>query len=225
MPKNKNITCVAVDDEPFALEIIKNFCNKIQNIELICFNNSIEAYEFLSQNSADILFLDIVMPDISGLEIAKMIKKIPYIIFTTAHKEYAVESYEYNTVDYLLKPFDFSRFNKALQKAISLINQNNKPSLDDTITVSVEYQNIIIPIADIKYIESMGNYTKIFTNDKCIMPQLSIKAILELINNNKIVRVHKSYAVNTQYISSYNKSTIFINDIQIPIGKTYNINL
>ena len=214
---NTIIKCVAIDDEPYALANIQQFCSQIDCIQLTCFNNSLDACEYLKTNSPDVLFLDIVMPDLSGIEIAKLIKDLPYIIFTTAHKQYAIESYEYNTVDYLMKPYDFERFNRAFQRAKSLIELRQQQA--EMIVVMVEYQKTPIRISEIRYIESCGNYVKIFTKDKTYMTQSSMKAIHALLNKKQFVRVHRSFVVNVSEITSFTKKSITINNTQIPVSK------
>ncbi len=211
------IHCVAIDDEPYALSNIQHFCSRIEGIHLTCFNSSLDGYEYLKTHTPDILFLDIVMPDLSGIEIAKLVKELPYIIFTTAHKQYAIESYDYNTVDYLLKPYNFERFNKAFQKAKALLELRKQP--DEVLVIMAEYQKIPIRTSEILYIESSGNYVKIFTPHKTYMTQSSLKSICDSLNPQKFKRVHRAFVVNLAEITSYTKKSITIGETQIPIGK------
>ncbi|TKG90790.1 response regulator transcription factor [Puteibacter caeruleilacunae] len=223
---SNKIKCIAVDDEPFALKIIEEFCNQIPSVELThCFNNPVEANQYLQHHKPDIVFLDIRMPDISGIQLAETIKSLPFIIFTTAHAEYAVKSYSLDAIDYLLKPFDFERFYKAIQKAekhLRYVNQDIASKAEkDFITVKADYMNIKINIDDILYIESVDNYVKIHVQGKHYMPQLSMKAVLDILPIERFIRVHKSYAVARNKVSFFNNKQLTIDDISIPIGRTY----
>lgn len=219
------IKCIAIDDEPFGLKIIENYCDKIPQIQLLStFNNAIEALHFLKNQSVNLVFLDIKMPDISGIEIATQLPNSSFVIFTTAYAEYAVESYKLNAIDYLLKPFDFERFYTAVKKAKKIITPKNQIQNKEEvfITLKIEYKNVNIFINDIFYLESMDNYVKIHTSKQTYMPQMSLKRALSIIlEKTKIVRVHKSYAVVLSKIEFYTHKEITINNNKIPIGRSY----
>ncbi len=214
------LKCVAVDDEPYALEIIRSFCARVSDVELVCFNSSLAARDYLLEHTPDILFLDIVMPDLSGLEIAKLVHQLPYIIFTTAHKQYALESYDYNTVDYLMKPYDFERFSKSLDKARALLSLKKQKD-DEVITIMVEYQKVPVRVGDILYVESVGNYVRLVTSERVYMTQMSIKSIMKILPTDRFVRVHRSFVVSLLAVVSYTRTSLMIGDKQIPIGRTY----
>ncbi len=214
------LKCVAVDDEPYALEIIRSFCARVSDVELVCFNSSLAARDYLLEHTPDILFLDIVMPDLSGLEIAKLVHQLPYIIFTTAHKQYALESYDYNTVDYLMKPYDFERFSKSLDKARALLSLKKQKD-DEVITIMVEYQKVPVRVGDILYVESVGNYVRLVTSERVYMTQMSIKSIMKILPTDRFVRVHRSFVVSLLAVVSYTRTSLMIGDKQIPIGRAY----
>lgn len=220
------IKCIAVDDEPFALKIIDDFCEKIPFLELVkTFNNPYEAFVYLKNNKPDLIFLDIKMPEISGIQIAKNIKKLPPIIFTTAHSKYAIDSYNLDAVDYLLKPFDFDRFSKAINKAKKYLEIEKRNTIsqaqDHSVIIKVEYKNVKVFLSEILYIESMDNYIKIHTSKKYHLTQQSLKSILSLLPTESFCRVHKSYIVHIAKISHFTHQKITIGDIVIPIGRAY----
>ncbi|MGQ1786587.1 MULTISPECIES: LytR/AlgR family response regulator transcription factor [unclassified Saccharicrinis] len=228
MEQTQTITCIAVDDEPFALKIIEDFCRQIPWLNLLkTFNNPVEAFSYLQTHQPDVAFLDIKMPDISGIQLAEQLQELPFVIFTTAFSQYAVKSYNLDAIDYLLKPFDFNRFFKAVLKAQKHMSLNVSASAKNTISddtylqVKIEYKNVKIKIADILYLESMDNYVKIFTSGKYYMPHQNLKSIHKQLPQNLFLRVHKSYIVSKQHISRYTHKEIHINDVQIPIGRTY----
>ncbi len=214
----KKITCLAVDDEPLALDVIKTFCSRIPELELHSLNSPVEAMQHLEKNNVDLLFLDINMPEMMGLEIAASIGTLPYIIFTTAYAEYAVESYEYNTVGYLLKPYNFERFEKAVHKAMNLLIELKKES---SISVKVDYRHTMIPTEKIIYIEAMGNYIKIHTTTGSYLPQMTMKDIESQLNAPHIIRIHRSYIINTKCIDSYQRREVTVKGVELPIGKSY----
>ena len=219
------ITCVAVDDEPPALKIITEYCNRIPYIQLLhCFTNPVEALEYCKFYKPKLLFIDIQMPTLSGLEFNTFLDYKPLFVFTTAFSRYAVEGFELDAVDYLLKPFSFERFEKAVCKAKrSYDNKHGIFSLEneDFIIIKIDYQNVKIPLSNICYIEACDNYIKIFTDKKFYMPLMNLKAITPQLSPNKFVRVHKSYMVSVMKISHFTHESIVIGNSKIPIGRTY----
>lgn len=222
-----NIKCTAIDDEPMALKILSNFCQRHGNIELTTFNNPVAGIEQVKRTRPDILFLDIEMGDISGVELARELPPGTLLIFTTAYADYALDGFELNAVDFLHKPFSYNRFEKAVQKAEErhkLQRQSAEPVLgDESITLKAEYKNIHIALKDILYIESMDNYVRIYQTDRqCLMSQTSMKNIQQLLPEGKFVRVHKSFIVPLHRIASYtSKEIILHNGTHIPIGRSY----
>ena len=226
------IKCIAIDDEFMALEVIRHHSQKVPYIELIeCFENAIEAMAFLQQNEVDLLFLDINMPDINGLQLLKTITQQPAVVFTTAYPEYALQGYGFYTVDYLLKPIEFESFLKAVNKAqhffqiqsaqvdVSTTAQviENKP----TILVKSGTQIHQITLNELLYVESTGNYVKFVTQTKEVLSLFSMKEVLELLPTQKFVKIHKSFIVAFQHITMIEKHRVKIGQQFIPIGKTY----
>ena len=220
------ITCIAIDDEPRALRLIESYCNQVSSVKLLgAFNNPIEAFNYLKHNIPDVIFIDIRMPDITGIQLVKSLEKKPNIIFTTAYSEYAVESYELEALDYLLKPFDFDRFKQAIDKVFKQKNRekssNTEKSKEETIHVMIEYKKVPIKLKDILYIESMDNYIKIYTIYTCHIVLRSLKSIYEELPQDKFMQVHKSFVVSLSKIDFYKRNQIFIQKKTIPIGRVY----
>lgn len=219
------ITCIAVDDEPIALEIIKEYCSKIPSLELIkVFDNPFEAMAFLEGNKPELIFLDINMPEITGIELVGRVKDFPPVIFTTAYSKFAVESYNLDAIDYLLKPFDFDRFYKSVQKVEKLLKSDKEKVISGDeafIIVKVEYKNVKIPISAISYLESMDNYVKIHVGNAYHMTQQSLKKLLNQLPGDQFCRVHKSYVVPFSKINFFTSTEITLQKVKIPIGRTY----
>ena len=178
--------CIAIDDEPVALSIISQYCKRIGNIELSVYSDPISGINNVIETNPDILFLDIDINGVSGIELAKSLPKGTYLIFTTAYAQFALDGFELNAVDYLYKPFSFSRFERAVQKVRDLLQMQKlvqeKLSASKEITIKVEYQNVKIRIADIQYIEAMDNYIKIHTIDsRPIVSQMNLKKISQML--------------------------------------------
>ncbi len=225
------MNCIAIDDEPRALEIIKKYVGKIDFLNLVAkFRDPIEAIDYLMKNEVDLIFLDINMPGIFGTELVKVLKHQPMIIFTTAYSEYAIESYELDAVDYLLKPFEFERFLKSVIKAQELKKlrreetktQIAEKSLVDTkILIKSGSETHRVNINDIGYIEGLGNYVNVYVNNTKIVTYNSLRDLLDLLPEKEFVRIHKSYIVALQQIKSFEVHQVKIEDKSIPIGKSY----
>ncbi|WP_172435941.1 LytR/AlgR family response regulator transcription factor [Sediminicola luteus] len=216
---------MAVDDEPFALEILKSYCDKIPNVGLkYSFANPLEAIHYIKNDPPDFILMDINMPDINGIQLVKMFPDIPPIIFTTAHSGFAVESYNISAVDYLLKPFDLERFNQAIVKVRKHIALTKLPSLQtnrEAIQIKVEYKNVKIFHDDILYIQAMDNYVKIYTSSRFYLTQQSMKGILDNLPQHRFCRVHKSFIVSIDKVSNYSTKTIQIGSVTLPIGRKF----
>ncbi|BDS11240.1 LytR/AlgR family response regulator transcription factor [Aureispira anguillae] len=226
MGNKQKITCIAVDDEPFALALIEDFCAKIPQLELIdLFDNPFEALDYLRHHKPDAVFMDIKMPEISGIQLIQQIPEFPALIFTTAHSKYAVESYNLNALDYLLKPFDFERFYKAVQKVEKHLARSTFMEQEEekraSIVVKVEYKNVQILLADILYVEAMDNYVKIHTAEKYYLTQQSMKFTLQSLPEDNFCRVHKSYIVALSKVDHFSYKSIAIQGQNIPIGRTF----
>lgn len=219
----KTISCIAIDDEPLALTIIKNFCQRKGGLELHTYSEPRIGLEAIMREKPDIIFLDIEMNSITGLEIAQKLPQQSVFIFTTAHAQFALEGFNLDATDFLHKPFAYDRFEIAIDKAIRRLEsmQRQKP---ETIVVKQEYNNIIIPVDDIMYIEAMENYTKIYRlNGKYILSRTNLKNIQSMLPEDLFVRVHKSFIVPVKYIFSYSYNQLTLQDKNtvIPIGRTY----
>ncbi len=216
---------IAIDDEPIALDIVAAHANKVPFVDLKeRFTNAFEAITYLQQNKVDLIFLDIKMPDISGIEFLKALTKPPMVIFTTAYSEHAVQSFELDAVDYLLKPFSLSRFLKACNKAKELFDlRNNTPERKaDFIFIKDGYEQVKVLLADIIFIEASGNYTQInLTGDRLISSRITINDLAELLPPREFVRSHRAFIVAKDKITRFDRSQIWIDHKIIPIGTTY----
>lgn len=218
------MTAIAIDDEPIALEVIKSHASKVPFIDLkASFTNAFEALAYLQQQTVDLLFLDIKMPDISGIEFFKSLTQPPMVIFTTAYSEHAVEGFEVSAVDYLLKPFSLSRFLKACTKANDLLTlKSGITKQADHIFLKEGYEQVKIMFDDILYIEAAGNYLNIFLNSlRKIMTRSTINDLSLLLPENDFTRVHRSYIVANNKVTRYNRQSVFIDSSEIPVGNSY----
>lgn len=223
--------CIAIDDENMALKVLETYIAKVPFLELAgIFTDAIKALEFLHGTSVDILFVDINMPDISGIQLVRSLPLRPNIIVTSAYPEYAAESYEFDAVDYLLKPIEFERFLKAVNKA-RLKQQPTQSTLPlPPITTENNETSIIVKSGtalrriktdDILYIEATGNYVSIVLERETVMSLQTMSQMMELLPPQKFIRVHKSYIVPLRRISTINRSSVLIGSREIPLGSTY----
>lgn len=219
------INCIAIDDEPLALKIIEAYCEKIPYIKLLqSFTQVSKAQKYLRKHPVDLLFLDIKMPDINGINLYKSIEQKPQVIFTTAYSKYAVEGFEVSAVDYLTKPFNLNRFEKACEKAKHQLQCTNPSPWNDKAALYIrsEYALVKIPYEDILYIETFGDFLRIHQKDKKpILTLMSLRAMEEKLPVDSFVRVHRSFIVSLTKIESIRRSIIKIEDTEIPIGSTY----
>jgi two-component system LytT family response regulator len=224
-----SIKCLAIDDEPLALKQIGSYIKKTPFLELVALINSgFDALEYVSSNQADLIFVDINMPDLSGMDFVKSLKEKPYIIFTTAYSEYAIEGFRVDAVDYLLKPIGYNEFLKAVNKVKTLMDLKTNRSgqvsnVPDHLFVKSEYKLLRIELSDIKYIESMHEYIRIhLENVKPVMTLISLKSIEEQLPPDKFMRVHRSFIVNLEKIKIIERNRIvFDNSVYIPVGDQY----
>lgn len=222
------IRCLIIDDEPLAIEVIKMHLSQLPELELVAtFNNPIEAIELLKQDTIDLLFLDIEMPLLSGIDFIKTIPNVPKVIFTTAYRNFAIESYELDVVDYLLKPISFSRFFKAINKykallelPISKVSTSEEVVTNDHIYVNVNKKFVKIKFADILYIESIKDYIRIHLPDTNIVTKDAISSFEEKLPS-EFLRTHRSFIVNTVKITAFTKVDVEIGEKEIPIGSSY----
>ncbi len=216
---------IAIDDEPIALDIVAAHAGKVPFIDLqASFTNAFEAITYLQQHKVDLIFLDIKMPDISGIEFLKALSKPPLVIFTTAYSEHAVQSFELDAVDYLLKPFSLSRFLKACNKAKELFDLRNQAPENklDFMFIKDGYEQVKVLFNEISYIEASGNYTQFhLTNGKLLSSRITITELVDLLPNKQFIRTHRAFIVAKNRVSKYDRSQVWIADQIIPIGATY----
>lgn len=230
------MNCIAIDDEPLALNIIEDFTGKIDFVNLTArCTSAIEAVNILQNNDIDLIFLDIQMPHITGLEFVKTLENPPMIIFTTAYSDYALNGFELNAIDYLIKPVSFERFFKAVYKAYDLYNLKKK-NLENYVAtapntmqagyllVKVEYSTVKIDVENILYIEGVKDYVKIRIHEKSYITKSTMKNIEEHLSKKLFVRVHKSFIVAISKIKVIENNRIIIDEKRIPIGSQYKQN-
>jgi len=223
--------CIAVDDESLALDLLEDNIRKIPFLTLVkrC-KNSFEAHEAVMKENIDLMFLDIQMPGISGVQFLHTITTPPMVIFITAYEQFALEGFNLNVIDYLLKPVSFDRFLKAVNKAHELFNlkSNSAPTESlEYLFVNAEYSLVKINVRDILYIEGLKDYIKIFVANatRPVITRMSMKSMEEKLSPGKFIRVHKSYIVSVEKIISIRKGKISINTVNIPVSEHYKENL
>lgn len=230
-----NVRCIAVDDEPLALDIIESYISKLPFLKLVrtC-SSATEAMQVLQEEQVDLMFLDIEMPELTGIQFLNILKHQPLIIFTTAYPDYALEGFNQDAVDYLLKPIPFDRFLKAVTKAQERLQRNGRateapqhvpaphaPPPQDFMFVKADYKTIRVDFRDILWIEGLKDYIIIQTRDQKIITLLSMNKMMEKLQDSKFLRVHRSFIVSLQKIDSIEKSRIRIGNKEIPIGEVY----
>jgi DNA-binding LytR/AlgR family response regulator len=225
------IKYLIIDDEYIAHDIIKGYCDLLPNLKLMknCYD-ALEAFEYLQENDVDLIFLDLNMPKLKGFDFLKTLNSPPKVIVTTAYKEYALEGYEFSIADYLLKPFSFERFLKAINKAsssssVELPVSSKISKVSKSIFLQSNKKYIQVEVDNIQYIEASGNYTKVITTTETITIREKISSLLELLSKDDFLQVHKSFAVAVKYIKVVEGNRIFIGEYVIPIGKIYKANI
>jgi len=225
------VKCLIVDDEPIAAQVIQNYLDKLDKfvVSNIC-NNAIEAFEYLQSNKVDLVFLDIQMPKITGLEFLKALHQPPKVIIITAFREFAFEGFELDVVDYLLKPVPFDRFLRAIDKFNNIVAENmqSKSSFDlkststnEFIWVRADRKNVKLKIEDINYIEGLKDYVKIYEKNNMIISKIPLKKMEQNLPAERFIRIHRSYLVSVSSITAYNNEGIELGSIMLPIGKIY----
>ncbi|WP_418697130.1 LytR/AlgR family response regulator transcription factor [Bacteroides sp.] len=223
------MNCIIVDDEPLAREAIELLVKDIPYLSLTgSFNNATSAARFMEEQTADLIFLDIQMPGITGIEFARKIAKRTLIIFTTAYSEYALDSYEVDAIDYLIKPVESERFRKATDKALSYHSlllqeekENIEPAADDYFFVKSDRKYFKVNFEDILFVEGLKDYVILQLEEQRIITRMNLKAMYELLPKSLFLRVNKSYVVNTARIEAFDNNDIFIKTHEIAIGNSY----
>ncbi|HSJ70002.1 MAG TPA: LytTR family DNA-binding domain-containing protein [Anditalea sp.] len=229
------IKCIAVDDEPLALDLVCRFIEQTSFLTLVGrFENAIEALGYINQNEVDLLFLDIQMPDLSGMELARVLDakntaKKPRIIFTTAYNQFAIEGYKVDAMDYLLKPFSYEDFLKAATKAFQFFDKQNDTSTpsnnktDEYIFLKVEYQLVKVMLKEITHVEAYKDYVKVYLVGKPnpILSLTSLKNMEELLPSDRFMRIHRSFIISLDHIDSISRNTVNIGNTQITISENH----
>ena len=223
------LRCIAVDDEPLALELLEDNISKVPYLQLVATcSNAMEAMKVLQQQPADLIFLDIQMPGLTGLQFIQSMTEKPMIILITAYEKYALEGFNLDVTDYLVKPVSLDRFVKACNKAKELYelkNRTNKdaPSNPDYFFVNVDYSLLKINFNDIRYIEGLKDYIKIHlkSSSRAIITRMAMKAIEEELPVAKFLRIHKSYIISLEHITAIRKNSVFIDEIELPVGENF----
>ena len=219
------ITCIAIDDEPMALEVIERYCAKSDLVELkAVFREPVKALEYLGREKIDLILLDINMPDISGMQLMGTLVPRPLVIFTTAYSHYAVESYTLNAIDYLLKPIPFERFLAAVNKAVAAVAGRSGVmgnTEEPTIFIKSGPQTHQVRVRDILFLEKDGNYITAHLKDRNILIRENMGDVFDLVPAADFIRVHKSYIVAIKHISMIEVHQLTINNEKIPVGSTY----
>lgn len=227
-----NLKCVVTDDEPIARDILEEYISMLPDLELVskC-NNALETFTVLNNNDIDVLFIDIKMPEISGIDFIKSLKVRPYVIFTTAYSSFAVEGFELDAIDYLLKPISYERFLKAIEKVfarkkneksnINLFGQNENNHNPGFFFIKSDSGLARIDFDKIHYIEGMENYIRIICDNKTIVSLTTMKSIENLLPDNNFLRIHRSYIVNMNMVDRVWDFNFYINNKAIQVGKSY----
>ncbi|MCF8272702.1 MAG: LytTR family DNA-binding domain-containing protein [Flavobacteriaceae bacterium] len=221
------MTYLIIDDEPIAHDIIKGYCDLLPNMKLAeqCYD-AIEALDYLRSNKVDLIFLDLNMPKLKGFDFLKTLPNSPKVIVTTAYKEYALAGYELNIIDYLLKPFSFERFLKAINKATHLKSDSSQLKAtnngeDQYVFLYSDKKHVQVKLNDILFVEAAGNYCKVVLIENQILIREKISDVLEMLSPEKFIQIHKSYIVSKENIEAVEGNRIQIKGHQIPIGKLY----
>ncbi|MBQ4802157.1 response regulator transcription factor [Aquimarina sp. MMG015] len=225
----KKQTTIIIDDEPLAIDVLVNYINRFPEFEILkTFTSSIAAFKYLNDNPVDLVFTDIAMPQISGTELVKLAKTKTQFVMVTSYTDYAIESFELNVIDYLLKPVSFERFITTIDrfKQNILIPQSKKDfTINPSFYIKEGDEFIKVMVDDIDYIEGMKDYAKIVCGKNYYLALKTLKSIEEKLKSFNFVRIHKSYIIPLKKVSQYNNSCVLINSFEIPVGSSYRNNL
>ncbi|MFD1165091.1 LytR/AlgR family response regulator transcription factor [Sphingobacterium daejeonense] len=216
------IKAIAIDDEPIALDIIRRYSERVPYINLEKqFLNGLEARDYLMENDVQLLFLDVRMPDINGIDLFKGLEEKPLVIFSTAYSEYALSGFELEALDYLLKPYSFERFEKACLRAKEMLELKGIIENNPTLFVKDGYQMVKIDLKEISVLQAVGNYLRFVMNGREVLARMTIKEFLSEWADNNFIQVHRSYVINMDKVSRLDRHVIWIDDIEIPIGGSF----
>lgn len=226
MEPKATYTCIIIDDEPIAIRVIQSYVEKLDDIKVLgAFTNALDALKILHAQTVDLLFLDIQMPGINGMEFFRSIKHPPQVVFTTAFRNYAADAFDLDALDYLLKPIPFDRFLKAINKFLDQkaaeTTQENKTDDERFIVVKSDKRNHKLKVSEILYIESLDDYIKIHLQNRSLVCYLRLNAIEEQLNNSDFTRVHRSFLVNIKHVSAFTHYQVEVAGKRIPVGRKY----
>lgn len=217
--------CLILDDEPLAVDLLRSYVEKTDELEIaFAGTNAFEAIQYIQKNNVDIVFLDIQMPELTGLQVLKIIGEGYHVIFTTAYTDYAVDGFEYNITDYLLKPISYERFLKAVAKTNAQSNRQSSAAgevANDFIFIKTDNKMVKVNLRDILFIEGLKDYLRIHTTSEKLITLMTLKSLEQLLPPAKFMRVHKSYIISVNKIDSVERNRIFIGQDVIPVGDTY----
>jgi two-component system, LytTR family, response regulator len=217
---------IAIDDEPLALEVIRSHAAKVPFLELNeVFTDAFKALDYLQHNQVDLIFLDIKMPDISGIEFYNTLTKKPMVIFTTAYSEHAVTGFELDAVDYLLKPFSLTRFLKACTKANEFYQLKTSNKITDHIFIKTGYEQVKVMFDEILYLEAEGNYISFVTKSNRLLTRMTFMEVENLLPHGNFIRIHRSFIAAKNHIDKIERYQVFIKGVAIPVGDSYMQNL
>jgi len=215
------LTCIIIEDQPLAQRMLHKYTSQSGQLLLkATFTDALRASDFLKTQSVDLIFLDIHLPKMSGLDFLRSNPNHPKVILTTAFPEYALESYQFNVVDYLLKPFTYERFSQAISKLESMMKVEKEP-LSDKVIIKSGHDFIQLPATDIVYIKSDADYTEVFTKNKAFLSKQSLKEWLEELDLKTFCQIHKSYIINILHFKRISGNTVYLKDVSLPIGRVY----
>ena len=222
------IKCAIIDDEPLAIKVVENHLKEFQNFEILkTFNNPLEALPLIEEGKVDVLFLDINMPKMNGLDFAKTLNTKTNVVITTAYREYAVESYDLNVLDYLVKPIPFNRFLKTINKITQKVHQQKGIQKEEEVNngsyifLKVDKKLVKIKFEDILYVESLKDYIKVFTTTENYLVHKSLTSITEELPDSNFIRIHRSYTIAIEKVKSIEGNLVEIGTTKIPIGRKY----
>lgn len=216
------LTCIIVEDEPIARDILRQYISELDFLDLIAeFDNGVSAVSFLRKQEVDVLFLDINMPKLSGIDLIRSLSHPPKIVLTTAYSEYALEGYELDVIDYLLKPFSFERFLKAVNKVSKLLESEQASDESQPLIIKADGKTYRIDEEDILFVESLGDYVTLHTSSEKLTFNQSLKSFLEKLSPDSFIRVHKSFVVSLSKINYVEGNMISVGEKEIPIGNAF----
>lgn len=219
-----DLKAIIVDDEPLAIAVIEGYLSRIPGVDIVAtFNDGLPAFEFLQDNPVDVMFLDVEMPKLTGIELVRCLHNPPVVIITSANRDYAIEGFELNVADYILKPVTFERLLKAFSKAKELLSKRGYDDSKESeyLIFKESKKNVRIKQDDILYIESIKDYIKVVTTNRTVITKQSIGSVEEMLDKDRFIRVHRSFIVALNHVDTFSSTSLEIGSIEIPIGRLY----